>query len=74
MRRPDIEEWKRIVEQDCCGRHDFSRWCESWGCDQVYRLIKYVEYLEARYPNKPVEQTDVGLSTESGLLDYWYGE
>lgn len=45
MKRPDIEGIESYIE-NCCGRHNFTKWCESFGCKSVLELINYIKYLE----------------------------
>jgi len=47
MKRPDIEGNRKYIK-DCCERHNFTRFCESWGCSSVKQLIDYIEVLELK--------------------------
>lgn len=55
MDRPDIEETKRYIK-GCCGKPDGTRFCTSFGCSSVLKLISYIEYLEGA--TKPDDTAD----------------
>jgi thiaminase len=45
MDRPDIEKYKENLKH-CCERHNYTKWCESYGCSDVKELIDYILLLE----------------------------
>ena len=49
MERPNIEGTKTFIMHECCGRHDFTKFCEMFGCSNMLELINYIEYLEDEY-------------------------
>lgn len=48
MERPDIDSTKDTIKR-CCGMPpEVNYWCDTFGCEMVYELVQYIEYLEAR--------------------------
>lgn len=45
--RPDIEDYKNSIKE-CCGRKGGPSFCESWGCQDVAKLIRYIDWLEEK--------------------------
>ena len=45
MTRPEIEDYLKYIDGHC-GKTNFEKFCDNWGCETVKDLCEYILLLE----------------------------